>query len=226
MRLVMTLLVRDEADILALNFEHHIAQGVDHFIVTDNRSVDATPLILEDYASRGFVSVIHESSETYDQALWVTRMAEQAALDGADWVIHADADEFWIARKSGKSLRSVIEELSVNQPVQRVKRWNAVLHRRHDHADWIDPVSVRWFDAASVNNLGNPLPPKVLHRACKGVLIDQGNHGLTWPESDVQICECDQLVVLHFPYRGCCITRKKYKRVDVLMPLMLNFLSP
>ena len=111
MKLVMTLLVRDEADILRLNLEHHLAQGIDHFIVTDNRSVDATPVILKEYSSRGLVSLIHEPSETYDQALWVTRMAEQAASDGADWVIHADADEFWIAREPGHTLREVIRHV-------------------------------------------------------------------------------------------------------------------
>ena len=55
-------------------------------------------------------------------------------------------DEFWIAREPGQTLRSVIEALSAHQPVQSVKRWNATLHRRHDRADWIDPVSVSWFD--------------------------------------------------------------------------------
>ena len=202
MKLYLTLLVRDEADILALNLEHHLAQGVDRFIVTDNRSIDETPLILEEYSSRGLLSYIHEPSETYDQAHWVTRMAEQAALEGADWVIHADADEFWIARESGMTLRAVIEALPQDQPVHTVKRWNAALHRRHDHADWIDPASVRWFDPDSKNNLGKPLPPKVLHRGCGGVLIDQGNHGLTWPDPAVKINECEHLVILHFPYRG------------------------
>ena len=48
MKLYLTLLVRDEADILTLNLEHHLAQGVDRFIVTDNRSIDETPLILEE----------------------------------------------------------------------------------------------------------------------------------------------------------------------------------
>lgn len=202
MKLFMTLLVRDEADILRLNLEHHLAQGIDHFIVTDNRSVDATPVILEDYSSRGLVDLIYEPSETYDQALWVTRMADQAASDGADWVIHADADEFWIAREPGKTLRDVIKALPVHQPVHSVQRWNAALHRRHDRADWIDPVNVRWFDASSRNNLGRPLPPKVLHRGRSGVQIDQGNHSLTWPDPDLEIRECQKLVILHFPYRG------------------------
>ena len=194
--------MRDEADILALNLEHHLAQGIDHFIVTDNRSADSTPSILEEYSSRGLLSTIYESSETYDQARWVTRMAEQAASYGADWVFHADADEFWVASDSGQTLRDVIYELPVHQPVQIVKRWNAALHRRHDHADWIDPVGVRWFDLASVNNHGKPLPPKVFHLGSKGVRIDQGNHGLTWPDETVKSSHCDQLVILHFPYRG------------------------
>ena len=46
MKLVMTLLVRDEEDILAQNLEHHLAQGVDFFVVTDNGSIERTPDIL------------------------------------------------------------------------------------------------------------------------------------------------------------------------------------
>ena len=87
-------------------------------------------------------------------------MAEQAALDGADWVMHADADEFWIARETGKTLRAAIAQLPSHQPVQSVQRWNAALHRRHDHADWIDPVGVRWFDPDSKIILENHYPPR------------------------------------------------------------------
>ena len=58
MKLVMTLLVRDEDDILALNLEHHLAQGIDRFIVTDNRSRNSTPQILRRYAERGLLEII------------------------------------------------------------------------------------------------------------------------------------------------------------------------
>ncbi|HJM57083.1 MAG TPA: hypothetical protein QF446_07130 [Planctomycetota bacterium] len=39
-RLVMTLLVRNEEDILATNIEYHLARGVDFIIATDNLSDD------------------------------------------------------------------------------------------------------------------------------------------------------------------------------------------
>ena len=55
MKLVMTLLVRDEEDIVADNLDFHLAQGVDEVIVTDNGSSDATLEILRDYEARGVV---------------------------------------------------------------------------------------------------------------------------------------------------------------------------
>ena len=49
MRLAMTLLVRDEADIIEANLRYHRAQGVDFFVVGDNGSEDGTLEILERY---------------------------------------------------------------------------------------------------------------------------------------------------------------------------------
>ena len=52
MKLVMTLKVRDEDDVLEDNLRFHRALGVDFFIVTDNGSVDRTPEILSRYVTR------------------------------------------------------------------------------------------------------------------------------------------------------------------------------
>ena len=95
MMLVLTLLCRDEADILDSMLRFHLAQGVDRIIATDNGSVDGSLEILQRYEKRGQLTLLQEPKHTHDQAVWVTRMARMAAEMGADWVINSDADEFW-----------------------------------------------------------------------------------------------------------------------------------
>ena len=51
MKLVMTLLVRDEADIVDAQIAYHLDAGVDFVVATDNRSEDATTEILERYGA-------------------------------------------------------------------------------------------------------------------------------------------------------------------------------
>ena len=53
MRLVMTLLVRDEVDVVRANVNFHLQRGVDFVIVTDNRSVDGTRDVLADLEKDG-----------------------------------------------------------------------------------------------------------------------------------------------------------------------------
>ena len=107
MRIVLTLLVRDEADVVEANLAHHLALGVDHVIVTDHRSSDGTTEILERFAGDGRLTLIREESEELRQSDWVTRMARLAATEhGADWVINGDADELWWPRDG--ALRDVL----------------------------------------------------------------------------------------------------------------------
>src|SRR6266571_7502361 len=99
MKLVLTVLARDEADIVDDQIRFHLNAGVDFVIATDNRSQDGTTEILESYARDGQLHLIREDGEYLRQADWVTRMARMAATDfGADWVISSDADEFWWPR--------------------------------------------------------------------------------------------------------------------------------
>src|SRR6266487_5313663 len=107
MKLVLTVLARDEADIIDAHIAFHLNAGVDLVIATDNRSRDGTTEILESYARSGCLHLIHEPREGLRQGEWVTRMARLAATEfGADWVINADADEFWWPR--GGSLEEVL----------------------------------------------------------------------------------------------------------------------
>lgn len=71
--------------------------GVDAFIVTDNNSTDKTPEIIRKYVEKGWiVEAITETATDYEQKQWVDRMIWLAKTrHKADWVINADADEFW-----------------------------------------------------------------------------------------------------------------------------------
>ena len=79
MKLVMTLLCRDEADILDANIRFHLGQGVDHIIAMNNLSRDETVDILQAYERSGVLTLINQEADTFDQDRWVTRMARMAA---------------------------------------------------------------------------------------------------------------------------------------------------
>lgn len=110
----MTLLVKNEEDILEQNLIFHKQKGVDFFIVTDNNSTDKTPEILRKYQEKGWIKeIIEEKATDYRQKVWVDRMVWRAkTVYKADWVINADADEFWYPASS--SLKDTLQQTSAN----------------------------------------------------------------------------------------------------------------
>jgi hypothetical protein len=195
MKLVMTLLVRDEEDVLRANIEFHLAQGVDFLLVTDNKSEDGTPDIIREYESAGVARYIHEGADDYNQSAWVTRMARMAATEhAADWVINNDADEFWWPREGTlKTSFAAVPE-----------QYNIVVGQRHDFVPLADEQSCFYDDMVfrkkvSLNTIGKPLPPKVAHRADPQVTVPQGNH---WAELSVPEVHLDNVLdIFHFPIR-------------------------
>src|SRR5215208_4874338 len=197
MKLVMTLLVRDEQDIIAEHLDFHLAQGVDEVIVTDNGSEDATLDILSEYESRGTVRVIHEPSDDYSQGKWVTRMARLAASEhGADWVINSDADEFWWPRSG--TLASTFAGLDDDVGVVVCRRTNFVPQPEDDQPFW-ERMTVR--ERESLNPVGKPLPPKLAHRAHPKITVVQGNHRLRGPELGERLDD-GSIEIFHFPMRS------------------------
>lgn len=212
MTIVMTLLVRDEEDILVANLEHHLAAGVDHVIATDNRSTDGTVDILDDYRSAGVLTLIHEDGDDYSQARWVTRMARMAATEfDADWVINNDADEFWWT--TGQDLPALFAGVPPSIQAVRAQRANFIARPDDDQPFW-RRMDIRQQPAQPHPGLDWPtLGPKVCHRGDPTIVIAQGNHsaGPEGAEPHEPTDDTD-LEILHFPVRS----RRRFENKIVL----------
>jgi hypothetical protein len=201
MRLVMTLLVRDEADIVDAQIAFHLHAGVDFVIATDNRSQDGTTQILERYERAGVLHLLHEDGDDARQQEWVTRMARLAATDfGADWVINADADEFWWPR--GGPLKDV---LALVPPRYGVVRgcWRHFLPRPDQGTDFAERMTVRLCGPAHPGNKSTiyHAHQKVAHRADPEVAIERGNHN-AFGRGLEPLRGWHPIEILHFSFRS------------------------
>ena len=165
----MAMKVRDEDDVLEHNLRYHRAQGVDHFLVTDNGSTDGTLEILRRFESEGVLTVIEEPStdDFRDRAhWWVTRMARTAATDlGADWVVHADADEFWSPLTG--TLRDALDGIPDD--------YGVVLAPRPEFVARSDGPGEFW-ERMTVREARSRLRPKIAHRAEPDAVLHRGAH--------------------------------------------------
>ncbi len=121
--IVMTILVKDEIDIIKMNIKTHAKLGVDAFVVMDNNSTDGTREVLEELKKDYEITLIDEKG-LYNQAKWMKKLAKTAKdTYNPRWVINNDADEFWIP-KDGKTIKEVLPKKGA---VLTVQRYNMVL---------------------------------------------------------------------------------------------------
>ena len=227
--LAMSILVRDEVDIIEHNIRYHAAMGVSHFVVTDNGSKDGTRELLETLSSEFSLTIIDEPSHTIDQDVWVTRMAQSIQAMGTyDWIIHNDADEFWrpdngyslpvaindALRMAGK-LKSQVGILScprVNMigSLEDAQRPN---YRFYHNTHWVKkdiPIAEgnnQWNESLT-NTVARLIPDKVMTRTEGLTSVEYGNHGA---EHELLIENCHAVTIYHFPVRTFQQFEKKVK---------------
>lgn len=155
-KIVATILAKNEEDIIGRTIEHHISQGVSQFIVTDNASNDRTRSIIEKYPE--VVEIIDEREDDHNQSKWVTRMARMACKLKPDWIIHLDADELWCGLSSLRGMES-----------NYIGSTKMLLH----------PPSIgemrHYLDFSNISSFKEEC--KVAHRPDGTIQITHGNHG-------------------------------------------------
>jgi glycosyl transferase family 2 len=208
MKLVMTLVVRDEADVVDEQIAYHLNAGVDFVLATDHDSGDGTTEILESYAQAGVLQLFRERGEMRESD-WRTRMARKAATEhGADWIINTDADEFWMPRRG--SIKDSLQAVPARYGIV----WALTRHfvpRPDDEGFFAERMTVRLSATAPLNDPTSPYRPhaKAAHRADASIVVLFGSHNVLstlvplhgWYPADV----------LHFPFR----TREQYERKGV-----------
>lgn len=199
----MTLLVRDEADIIERNICFHLKQGVDYILAADNGSVDGTLKILQKYRDKGVLSLQEISQHTYEQSKWVSSLAKQAVEGyGATHLLHADADEFWMARSG-----DLKQHLPKQNEIYNVPLLNYLPNPAPEsffdttHFAVIKPyerVSRHRFDSAH-RYLLNKHGSKVMTSAVF-TEVAQGNHFIL--TQGMSYVETKHMVIHHFPIRS------------------------
>jgi hypothetical protein len=208
-RVVATLVVRDEVDIVAANLDYHLAQGVSQFLVVDNGSIDGTREILAWYEANHTVEVFDEPVGPFHQGKWVTRMAQRAASEyRADWLIHIDADEF--VDYTGPSLPHFFAEVSDEIDIITVGRHDYLA--RDAYAFEVAPLTMTVRKLLSNNRYGSPLYPKVFHRASEAAIVEDGNHNVSGAGLAEQRL-LPSITIHHYPIRSRTQAERKIRNI-------------
>jgi len=181
--IVMTILVKDEIDIIEKNIRVHAKLGVDAFVVMDNNSTDGTREKLEELAQEFEITIIDEKG-LYNQAKWMKKLAKTAKNKyNPRWVINNDADEFWIP-KDNRSLKEILENtrgavltcqrynMVIDESVSNGNYWDAEYHV-HNPVYYRKEIQLNYeYPSIVLSKIG----PKVITDP-KGLLIIRGgNH--------------------------------------------------
>jgi Methyltransferase domain/Glycosyl transferase family 2 len=222
MQLWALMIVRNEADILALNVLHHLSAGVDRFLIVDNGSTDGTTLVLERLARERPVRWTMERGPARQSEI-LTALAREAYLAGADWVLPIDADEFWWSeartlRTELRNSRAGALRVDVINFVQRrtQERFSpqGLRHMNRRPPSQVGPVE-RAPDRVERREIGfveMMYPPKWVSRATIALGIEEGNHDASGLDGDRLPAE--RLVCLHAPLRCRAVLQAKSQSAD------------
>jgi len=210
--LTMTILVKNEADIIEHNIRTHASLGVDSFVVMDNNSNDGTREILNALSKEFEITIIDEKG-TYNQAKWMTKLTHIAKKRyNPKWLIPNDADEFWIPNST-----TLKESLPNSGFVLTLNRYNMLLYKGLNgflDSEFMvsNPIYYSKKSQLTRNDISLPLTkisPKVIVKPNGLLWIRGGNHKALhlfnfrdYFKSYDKIKRFEEINVHHYPIRS------------------------
>lgn len=221
--LVMTILVKNEADIIESNIRTHSKLGVDAFVIMDNGSTDGTREILSQL-QKEFDMIIIDETGKYIQKKFMTRLAFEAKKHyKPDWIINNDADEFWIPNDK----ESLKKHLAFKGGILQVQRSNMILppEALNDSTVWkasqyqvVNQIHYREVIDDKLSVLFGKASRKVIVNPYGLIKINTGNHSAEhiafWKKH-----ESKSLHIYHYPVRGY---EQFFQRVETRMNVINN----
>lgn len=161
-KIVGTLVVRDEEDILEHMLRHTLSSGVDALFVTDNNSKDRTPGILAKFPE--IVDVFQSDDMTHNQEKHTTYMARVACKLDPSWIVHLDADEFWCG-------------LGDFEDIPEEAGWSTTAYIHPPTPSGKDGTCDLATQSGYIDFKGYAKEFKIIHRPDPHVIVRHGNHG-------------------------------------------------
>lgn len=202
MRIYGICMTKDSEDIIYHFLIHALEEGLDGIIIADNMSTDNT--LAEIYKAKEVmkgtdyhIEVVEDNEVGYYQSRKMTQLAHKARKEfWADWIIPMDDDEIWYSKKD--SISNTIKSLPEN-----INVITADLYNHFPTA--IDVDSIIPFKSIVWRQKEKGALPKVAMKYHKDMVIEQGNHSVTYP---LPLVSSNCLEIRHFPYR----TWEQFKR--------------
>lgn len=116
MKLLAVTSMRNEGPHCLEWIAHHLAVGVDHFLIYSNDCDDGTDLLLDALQTAGLVTHIRQSLQGKRTVQWqaLKHASAHPLVTGADWVLVTDCDEFINLRAPLSTLQDLIKKLPAN----------------------------------------------------------------------------------------------------------------
>lgn len=135
---------------------HHLAVGVDHFLIYSNDCDDGTDLILDALDQAGLVTHIPQTPKGKRTVQWQAlkhAMGHDLVVD-ADWVLVTDCDEFINLRAPNETLKTMIGKLPEGVDAMAMA-WRLFGHS--GQIEMCDELTIQRFTQAAPTDILLPL---------------------------------------------------------------------